>query len=144
MRPIDQLLFGTRRIAVSRAYENIYSLLSCVGEKETLLREVDSVDLPGGRVNSFLGFLSPLERCPTVHPHADVSACFLKLPFVRVRLVLGRICCRDAYLKREIHIQTCARIFRRFRDVVFRQLVNQIYQIQTGMASYEVYVDGPK
>ena len=111
--------------------ENIYSLLSCVGEKETLLREVDSVDLPGGRVNSFLGFLSPLERCPTVHPHADVSACFLKLPFVRVRLVLGRICCRDAYLKREIHIQTCARIFRRFRDVVFRQLVNQIYQIQT-------------
>ena len=56
----------------------IYSLLSCDREKETLLREVDSVDLPGGRVNSFLGFLSPLERCPTVHLHADVSACFLK------------------------------------------------------------------
>ena len=64
-------------------YENIYSLLSYVREKETLLREVDSVDLPGGRVNSFLGFLSPLERCPTVHPHADVSACFLKGPGAR-------------------------------------------------------------
>ena len=26
----------------------------------------------------FSGFLSPLERCPTVHPHGDVSARFLK------------------------------------------------------------------
>ena len=68
----------------------------------------------------FSGFLSPLERCPTVHPHVDVSARFLKLPFVRVRLVLGRICCRDAYLKRDIHIQTRARILQQFRDVVFR------------------------